>query len=240
MRERTRNDIVLIQDIRSVPEVGVIRSPRHDVDDIGKIVGKADERTVLRGKCHEVGDILALQVGQRARRQLGRGIVAVGEGLRLQEEIIGNARAVAVHDLRIPRGVHILQICDVLIGEVVGRRHAVGKTGEEGIDIDLIVQLRHIGHILRRGKGGHHRGKIERALRNRNRVIGKHILFRLTDKVVEPVGERQHEANADNADTARNRRQNRAPFFGEQISCAESKRCEKAHAGTQLLLLFAL
>ena len=58
--EVPRDDVVLRPDIFSVAEVCVFGRSRHDGDDVGEIICKADERAVLIGKLHEVVDVLCL------------------------------------------------------------------------------------------------------------------------------------------------------------------------------------
>ncbi len=83
--------------------------------------------------------------------------------------------------------------------------HLVRKSRQKRVNVNFIVNLRHIWHIFWRSKRSHDRSHIHRTLRDLHGIIGKHILFRLFYVVVETVGERKHKAYADNADTSADR-----------------------------------
>ena len=160
--------------------------------------------------------------------------------IEIGKEVFRNRSAVAVLDRRIPFGIHTGNVTDIVFRNVVLYRHALSEVRQKGIDVDFIFQTGHIGQIGTRHKGSHGGGHIEGALLNLNGIIGEHILFRTADIVVEPAGQGEHEAYADDADTPSDGGDNRSSLFGKQIARGKREGCEPAHTGAifPALLIF--
>ena len=145
--------------------------------------------------------------------------------------------------------VHIVEISDrvpvfvrigVAAAQVVRGRHALRELGEEGVDVHFILDLIQLQVGSRTAhKAGHRRRQVHRRFRDLYGVIGEHILLRLPYVRGEPVGEREHEADADDADAARDRRDERTRLFCEQVAPAQKERRPEGHARLLLFLLSA-
>ncbi len=116
----------------------------------------------------------------------------------------------------------------VLDDEFVGGFRVADERVDHGIDVDVAVLSHEILFLLGRHRT-HQRAHIVGALGNRDRITRQHIVLHIGDISLQTVRQRQHQRNADYADSTRDARKYRSRLFRKQILRAEPKRGERRH-----------
>ena len=124
-------------------------------------------------------------------------------------------------------GAHI-----VLVGAARHARHHVGHE-VLGLDLTRRVGLARIGALARHG--AHHARHVYARLLDGERVLAHRGLLGARDVVLRTVRERQDERDADDADRAGKRREERAALLGHEVGEAERDGARVAHGALALL-----